>query len=87
MEESRRSIFMKENIGIVKEVFIPVNTNENVMTSTKIGFKIELNGKIIEVIEEQNIINAMIHKDDKLIVEDNNSIITIKKVGSSYEQL
>lgn len=78
---------MKENIGIVKEVFIPVNTNENVMTSTKIGFKIELNGKIIEVIEEQNIINAMIHKDDKLIVEDNNSIITIKKVGSSYEQL
>ncbi len=78
---------MKENIGIVKEVFIPVNTNENVMTSTKIGFKIELNGKIIEVIEEQNIINAMIHKDDKVIVEDNNSIITIKKVGSSYEQL
>ena len=78
---------MEENIGIVKEVFIPVNTNENVMTSTKIGFKIELNGKIIEVIEEQNIINAMIHKDDKVIVEDNNSIITIKKVGSSYEQL
>lgn len=78
---------MKENIGIVKEVFIPVNTNENVMTSTKIGFKIELNGKIIEIIEEQNIINAMIHKDDKVIVEDNNSIITIKKVGSNYEQL
>ena len=78
---------MKKNIGIVKEVFIPVNTNENVMTSTKIGFKIELNGKIIEAIEEQNIINAMIHKDDKVIVEDNNSIITIKKVGSSYEQL
>lgn len=78
---------MKENIGIVKEVFIPVNTNENVMTSTKIGFKIELNGKIIEIIEEQNIINAMTHKDDKVIVEDNNSIITIKKVGSNYEQL
>ena len=78
---------MKENIGIVKEVFIPVNTNENVMTNTKIGFKIELNGKIIEVIEEQNIINAMIHKDDKVIVEDNNSINTIKKGGSSYEQL
>lgn len=78
---------MKKNIGIVKEVFISVNTNENVMTSTKIGFKIELNGKIIEVIEEQNIINAMIHKDDKVIVEDNNSIITIKKVGSNYEEL
>ena len=78
---------MKKNIGIVKEVFIPVNTNENVMTSTKIGFKIELNGKIIEAIEEQNIINAMIHKDDKVIVEDNNSIITIKKVGSNYEEL
>ena len=71
--------------GLVVEVFIPVKGNESVMSSSKIGFKIKVDNKIIEVIEEQNIINANIHKDDQVIVEDNNSIITIKKVGSINE--
>lgn len=68
--------------GLVVEVFIPVKENENVMSSNKIGFKVKVDNEIIEVIEEQNIVNATIHKDDKVIVEDNNSSITIKKVGS-----
>lgn len=68
--------------GLVIEVFIPVKENENVMSSSKIGFKVKVDNEIIEVIEEQNIVNATIHKDDKVIVEDNNSSITIKKVGS-----
>lgn len=71
--------------GLVVEVFIPVKGNESVMSSSKIGFKIKVDNKIIEVIEEQNIINANIHKDDQVIVEDNDSIITIKKVGSINE--
>ncbi len=71
--------------GVVVEVFIPVKENENVMFSSKIGFKVKVDNEIIEVIEEQNIVNATIHKDDKVIVEDNNSIITLKKVGSNYE--
>ena len=71
--------------GLVVEVFIPVKGNESVMSSSKIGFKIKVDNKIIEVIEELNIINANIHKDDQVIVEDNNSIITIKKVGSINE--
>lgn len=74
--------------GLVVEVFIPVKGNESVMSSSKIGFKIKVDNEIIEVIEvieEQNIINANIHKDDQVIVEDNNSIITIKKVGSINE--
>ncbi len=71
--------------GLVVEVFIPVKENENVMSSSKIGFKVKVDNEIIEVIEEQNIVNATIHKDDKVIVEDNNSSITIKKVGSIDE--
>lgn len=71
--------------GLVVEVFIPVKGNESIMSSSKIGFKIKVDNEIIEVIEEQNIINANIHKDDQVIVEDNNSIITIKKVGSINE--
>ena len=71
--------------GLVVEVFIPVKGNESVMSSSKIGFKIKVDNEIIKVIEEQNIINANIHKDDQVIVEDNNSIITIKKVGSINE--
>lgn len=73
--------------GLVVEVFIPVKGNESVMSSSKIGFKIKVDNEIIEVIEEQNIINANIHKDDQVIVEDNDSIITIKKVGSINEKL
>ena len=71
--------------GLVVEVFIPVKGNESVMSSSKIGFKIKVDNEIIEVIEEQNIINANIHKDDQVIVEDNDSIITIKKVCSINE--
>ena len=71
--------------GLVVEVFIPVKENENVMSSSKIGFKVKVDNEIIEVIEEQNIVNATIHKDDKVIVEDYNSSITIKKVGSIDE--
>ena len=71
--------------GLVVEVFVPVKGNESVMSSSKIGFKIKVDNEIIEVIEEQNIINANIHKDDQVIVEDNDSIITIKKVGSINE--
>ena len=71
--------------GVVVEVFIPVKENENVMSSSKIGYKVKTDDKIIEVIEEQNIVNATIHKDDKVIVEDNNSIITLKKVDGNYE--
>ena len=71
--------------GLVVEVFIPIKENENVMSSSKIGFKVKVDNEIIEVIEEQNIVNATIHKDDKVIVENNNSSITIKKVGSIDE--
>lgn len=71
--------------GLVVEVFIPIKENENVMSSSKIGFKVKVDNEIIEVIEEQNIVNATIHKDDKVIVEDNNSSITIKKAGSIDE--
>jgi len=61
-----------KKIGKVIEVFIP-ETND-VMNSTKIGFKIKIENEIIEVIEEQNKDNCNIYKDDLVTVikKDNN---------------
>lgn len=56
-----------KNIGKVIEVFIP-ETND-VMNSTKIGFKIKIKDEIIEVIEDQNKDNCNIYKDDLVIIK------------------
>ena len=61
-------------IGKVIEVFIPNNDGIN---STKIGFKIDVDNKIIEIIQEQDEINADIYKDD--LVEINKQIIDGKE--------
>lgn len=50
-------------IGRVKEVFIP-----NDIYSNQIGFKITLNDKILEVIEEQDEYNAKILRDDLVTI-------------------
>mgnify|MGYP003291109698 CR=1 FL=1 len=68
-----------KKIGKVIEVFIP-ETND-VMNSTKIGFKIKIDDEIIEIIEEQNKDNCDIYKDDlvKVIKENNNIKIELYK--------
>lgn len=66
-------------IGKVTEVFIPKNSNN-------VGFKITLKDKIIEVIEKQDEYNANIFKDDLVIVNIVDKIITIEKYdGELYE--
>ena len=65
-----------KNIGKVIEVFIP-DTN-NVMNSTKIGFKIKIKDEIIEVIENQNKDNCSIYKDDLVIIKKENNNIKIE---------
>ena len=69
-------------IGKVKEVFIP-----NDIYSKQIGFKITLNDKILEVIEEQDEYNANIFKDDLVIVnmDEKNNITIDKYDGDIYE--
>ncbi len=61
---------MKEEKGKVKRVFIPVEENEDIMESTKIGFEIKLAKKEIEIIEEQNEENVTILKNDKVVVKE-----------------
>lgn len=64
---------MKQQIGRVVQVFIP---NEDklvdVMNAKEIGFKVKLEDKEITLIEEINELNAMIHKDDLVLVTTNN---------------
>lgn len=68
-------------IGKVKEVFIPSDIYSN-----NVGFKIILNDKLIEVIEEQDEYNANIFKDDLVIVNIEDKNITIEKYdGEIYE--
>ena len=61
-------------IGKVLQVFIP---GDNILESNKIGFKVLLNDKIIEIIQDQNVENIDILKDDNVFI--------IKNDDSSYD--
>ena len=58
---------MEKLIGKVIEVFIPEN-KFNIMNSKNIGFKILINNEIIEIIQEQDINNSHIYKNDLVII-------------------
>lgn len=59
-------------IGIVKEVFIPkeykYGIELDVMYSNKIGFIVLVDNIEIEIIQEQNLDNCKIHREDKVII-------------------
>ena len=67
---------MKKLSGRVREVFIPDNCNE------KIGFRVETQDGMKEVIEDQNEYNAKILREDRVIlteqVIDNHYFIDIE---------
>jgi len=67
---------MKKRIGRVIEIFIPNEYKNNnlldIMTRTKIGFKVMLEDRIIEIIEEQNDLNTQIMKNDLVIINNQN---------------
>lgn len=58
---------MEKFVGKVIEVFIPKN-KLNVMNSKNIGFKILINDEIIEIIQEQDINNSHIYKNDLVTI-------------------
>lgn len=74
---------MINNVGKIIEVFIPLND----IYSDKIGFKILINNKVIEVIQEQDEFNANIFKDDLVMIniDDKNNITIEKYYGDLYE--
>lgn len=60
---------MEEIKGIIEEVYIPVEDNQDVMFSKKIGFIVKCEDEVINLIEEQDIYNANILKGDKVIIK------------------
>lgn len=63
---------MKKYIGKVIEIFVPEEYNNgnllDVMDRTNIGFKVETNDGIKEVILQQDEVNAEIMKNDLVII-------------------
>ena len=57
-------------LGRVIDVYLP-----NGEELTKIGFKIQIENEIIDVVEEQNLDNAKIYRDDFVIVEIRDEVI------------
>ena len=67
---------MERNIGKVIEVFIPEEYKNDriidVMNSNKIGFKVQLEDELIEIVEEQDEFNANIMKNDLVMITKQN---------------
>ena len=81
------STHMIKKLGKVMEVVIP---DEDVMNSTKIGFKISVDNEVIEIIQEQNEINSYILREDEVLItkeiKDNKEYIDIELYdGEDYE--
>ena len=84
---------MEKLIGRVVEVFIPKEFKNNMlideMNSNKVGFKVDVDGEIIEIIQEQDENNANIYKDDIVLITKQNisgrDFIDIEKYEEEYE--
>lgn len=59
---------MKKINGIVEEVYIPFNKDQDIMLSNKIGFKVKTKDEVYQIEEEQNEFNSEILKGDKVII-------------------
>ena len=59
-----------KKIGIVVEVFIPTEYENDIMNSKRIGFKVKLDNEIIEIIQEQNKDNCQIMKNDLVLITE-----------------
>lgn len=64
-----------KKIGKVVEVFMPNENDIDIMYSKKIGFKVNINNEIIEIIKDINEKYANIYKNDSVqIIEENNNL-------------
>ena len=71
-------------LGRVIEVYLPVDEE-----LTKVGFKIQIEDQIINIIENQNINNSKIHRDDFVFVDiinnDNQIVYNVELVNNDLE--
>ena len=60
-------------IGIVKEIYIPNETNNgrniSYLDSKKVGFKLIVEEKEVNIVVNQNNDNALIHVGDEVLIE------------------
>lgn len=74
---------MEKKYGIVKEVYIPVMNNQDVMISNKIGFTIEIDSKLYkyETIANEEVANIMKNDRVEIIIQiiDNHKFADIRK--------
>jgi len=81
---------MKRIKGIIEQVYIPTEQNQDMIYSNKIGFKIKTSSGILNIEEEQDENNAKILKGDKVVIIkrfiSNREFIDIKKLeDDDYE--
>ena len=86
---------MERLYGIVKEVYIPLEYNENnnlldVMDRHNIGFKIDVDGEVESYEFEQDEFNCKILKNDFVMITkqtiDGTNFIDIEKVESDLDE-
>lgn len=74
---------MGKKYGTIKEIYIPTENKQDVMLSNKIGFIIDIENKLYKFETEQNIENAQILKNDKVVIIsqtiDNHNFIDIRR--------
>lgn len=62
-------------IGKVREIFVP---NDDL---DMIGFKVQLDDEIIEIIQKQNQDNCKIYREDKVFISYKDDLIELKKMN------
>ena len=76
---------MDKKYGIVKKIYIPNDNNNDIMSSKKIGFVVEIDNKLYKYETEQDEEICEIMKNDKVEmvtqVIGNHKFVDIKKSG------
>ena len=86
---------MERLYGVVKEVYIPLEYNENnnlldIMDRNNIGFKIDVDGEVESYEFEQDEFNCQIFKNDFVMITkqtiDGTNFVDIEKVESDLDE-
>ena len=81
-------------IGKVIEIYIPEEYKNgqkiDIMNSSKIGFKIKIDDKILDLVQEQDENNTLIFKNDLVIIRkqtiNNKEFIDIEKYNGDNDE-
>lgn len=76
--------------GIIEQVYVPTEQNQDIIYSNKIGFKIKTSLGILNIEEKQDEDNAKILKGDRVVITkqliSNREFIDIKKIEDDSDE-